>query len=159
MACEYANLSVSPASIEFSIDAGSAFVPAKQWIDVKKIVDGNKTLDAGWDVSSTEDWCVLGRSGGRGRGTFSVTAKSIGKPIGEYTAEIQFKSHVQVTPSVVFVTLKVIGVVPEPPTPEPVPEPTPEPPEPTPEPPIPEPEPEQKWCLLSRVIRSIIKNV
>lgn len=162
MPCQWADLKVTPDSLNWTIDEGSIFTPPTQRLKVEKVGDG--VLSANWVVSSSATWLTVTPTSGKGQQFLTVRVKPSGMAAGEYKAILMFRSAVEeitITPEDLPVTLNVVGTAPEPEPPEPTP-PDPVPPEPEPdEPPTPEPDeppapptPEPE-CWLSRFIKKI----
>jgi hypothetical protein len=112
--CAYCGIKVIPAELDFKVDEGWPYVPAKQTMRVER--EGSGELFPSWNAIVDTDWVGLNPSHSDKEATIVVSVHSIGKPAGDYEAKVTFTSQ-EATNTPVYATIKLTV------TPKPVPTP------------------------------------
>lgn len=171
-ACDWSNLTIAPAHLEFEVDEGYLFVPDQQFLRIETVGPGG--LSPRWKVVTNNGRLTVNPESGKGSKTLKARADLRGIVAGRYKAAIKVipsPDTVTVTPPIVNVTMIVKGVVETESSPlgadiilkgqE-----APEPPQPPPTPPQPPPTPPDKdnqnrilelvnrlWELIKEIFR------
>ncbi|GEM_PF-1400897 len=102
---DYADIEVTPTSLEFDIIEGSRFIPKYQYLSLKRSGVGSS---ATWSMEADSGWVRIEPTFGRVPRNVKVGASSVGMPAGIYHAHIIITSSLaEVIPSVIDVTLTV----------------------------------------------------
>ena len=104
MPCKYANITVTPDTLEFEVDEGWKFVPPYQYIRIAKDGPG---IPPHFSISIDEDWLSISPYAGEAPRNVRVGCDSPGMKAGTYIGHITVTSHVEVENPLVEVTLVV----------------------------------------------------